>query len=345
MSPHTQREILVDNLFPEGIPRLWCPALSHFQADGSIDAARTERHLAAVAPYAKGIMVPGSTGEGWDMTDAQIRELLVVVLRSARELGLRVLIGVLRKELDQMLAVIEGTISWLCDETGQVPDMAAMLASNVVGFTVCPPSGSNLSPDQMHDSLSAVLELGHPTALYQLPQVTENEMSPECVTQLAASYPNFYLLKDTSGTDRIALAGHDLHGVFLVRGAEGQYHSWLRVGGGPYDGYLLSSANCFAQQLMEVMELANSRIDDAVHLAQRIENVIECCFTIVNDFPASNPFANGNKIIDHVLAWGDKALSQPPPYLSGGDQLPMEFVDQALQVLEQQQLLPQQGYL
>ena len=157
--------------------------------------------------------------------------------------------------------------------------------------------------------LAAVLELGHPTALYQLPQVTENEMSPECVAHLAADYPNFYLLKDTSGADRVALAGLDLQGVFLVRGAEGQYHRWLGPAGGPYDGYLLSTANCFAQELAEVMELSISQIDDAAHLAQRVENAIECCFDIVRDFPAANPFANANKIIDQVMAFGDERLS------------------------------------
>ncbi len=345
MSVSTERQILVEALFPSGIPRLWCPALSHFRADGSIDVARTVSHLESIAPYAKGIMVPGSTGEGWDMNDVQIRELLTVVLRAARELGLHVLIGVLRQELAQMLAVIEGTVSWLCEETEQGSDLAAMLESNVVGFTVCPPSGPDLSAEQICESLTAVLELGHPTALYQLPQVTGNEMSPSCVADLASRYPNFYLLKDTSGTDRIALARLDLKGVFLVRGAEGEYHRWVRAGGGPYDGYLLSSANCFSRELMKVLELANAQVDDAAHLAQRLENVMECCFAIVADFPSANPFANGNKIIDHVLAYGDQAPGKPPPYLSSGGQLPIEYVEQAQQVLEQQQLLPSQGYL
>ncbi len=345
MSDNMQRQTLVETLFPEGIPRLWCPALSHFCADGGIDAARVQRHLEALSPYAKGVLVPGSTGEGWDMDDSQVRALLRVVMRSARSLDLRVLIGVMRSELAQMLAVIEGTVSWLCEEMGQASGLAAMVASNVVGFTVCPPSGCDLSAEQICSSLTAVLELGHPTALYQLPQVTGNEMSPACVAQLAADYGNFYLLKDTSGTDRVALAGQDLQGVFLVRGAEGQYHRWLRGGGGPYDGYLLSTANCFARELSEVMELSGSRVDDAAHLAQRIENVIDCCFDIVSEYPAANPFANANKIIDQVMAFGDSSISAPPPYLSGGEQLPLGFVQQARQVLEQQHLLPRQGYL
>ncbi len=186
MPLNLQRQTLVETLFPDGIPRLWCPALSHFCADGSIDAARVACHLEAISPYAKGIMVPGSTGEGWDMNDAQVRDLLSVVMRSARSLGLRVLIGVMRKEVAQMLAVIEGTVSWLCEEMEQGSGLAAMLAANVVGFTVCPPCGRDLSTEQICSALTDVLELGHPTALYQLPQVTGNEMSPSCVASCSS---------------------------------------------------------------------------------------------------------------------------------------------------------------
>ncbi len=346
MTSQTKRQALVRTLFSAGIPRLWCPVLTHFREDGSVDEQRMAEHLEVLASYAKGILIPGSTGEGWDMDDNRVRELLLIALQAARELDLKLLIGVLRQDVDSMLAVIEGTVSWLCDETGKSTGMAAMMASNVAGFTVCPPRGSELSQQQIGDALSAVLELGHPTALYQLPQVTENEMAPECVAELAADYPNFYLLKDTSGADRVALAGLDLQGVFVVRGAEGQYHRWCRAGGGPYDGYLLSTANCFAQQLAEVMELlAAGQTDDAAHLSQRIENAIEGCFRVVEGFPAANAFTNANKIIDQVMAFGRSALDQPPPYLHGGRQLPREFVERAWQVLEQQQLLPAHGYL
>ena len=346
MSSQTQRQTLVGTFFPAGIPRLWCPVVTHFRADGSIDQPRMVQHLEVLASYAGGILIPGSTGEGWDMDDSRVRELLLMALRAARKFDLKMLIGVLRKDLNSMLAVMEGTVSWLCDETGKATGMAAMMASHVAGFTVCPPQGSELSQQQIGDALSAVLELGHPTALYQLPQVTENEMSPECVAHLAADYPNFYLLKDTSGADRVAQAGLDLQGVFLVRGAEGQYHRWCRAAGGPYDGYLLSTANCFAQELAEVMELsAAGQTDDAAHLSQRIENAIEGCFRVVEGFPAANAFTNANKIIDQIMAFGQFALDKPPPYLHGGRQLPLEFVQQAWQILERQQLLPDHGYM
>ena len=169
------------------------------------------------------------------------------------ELDLSVLIGVLRKNLAEMLAVIEGTASWLCDRTGTSSDLAAMSASGVVGFTVCPPSGAELTQEQIRDGLAAVLELGHPTALYQLPQVTRNEVSPESVAWLAARYPHFYLLR--TRVEKIVSPWR----MWISRclpGArrEGQYARWLKTGGGPYDGFLLSSANCMARELAAMMQ-------------------------------------------------------------------------------------------
>ena len=127
------------------------------------------------------------------------------------------LIGVLRKNLAEMLAVMEDTVHWLRERTGTSSDRAAMSASGVVGFTVCAPSGAELSQPEIRDGLAAVLEMGQPTAIYQLPQVTQNEVAPETAAWLAARYAHFYLLKDTSGQDRVALSGVDLQGVFLCR--------------------------------------------------------------------------------------------------------------------------------
>ena len=66
------------------------------------------------------------------------------------------------------------------------------------------------------------------TSVCQLPQVTGNEMSPAIVAALAARFSNFYLFKDTGGNDRVAESGLELDGVFLVRGAEGDYARWPR---------------------------------------------------------------------------------------------------------------------
>ena len=256
------------------------------------------------------------------------------------------LIGVLRKSLSEMLAAIPDTVTWLQTRTGQRSADAAMSAASVVGFVVCAPSGAELSQDEIHDGLAAVLELGHPTAIYQLPQVTQNEVSPASVARLAARYSHLYMMKDTSGTDRVALADADLSGLFLVRGAEGQYATWLKTGGGRYDGLLLSSANCLAAELAAMMHaLETGGRGQADHMADKLQQIVGRCFEIVSDYPAANPFTNANKILDQIMAYGHDAAQQPPPYLHGGHQLPSSFIAQAYQLALKCDLVPSRGYM
>jgi dihydrodipicolinate synthase/N-acetylneuraminate lyase len=339
------RQQLVTRLFSAGIPSLWCPPLTHFDADGWIDSRRIHRHLEWIAPHARGILVPGSTGEGWELTSDQTFALLSVVLDAARRLDLKVLIGVLKHDTAAMVETITDTVDWLRWTLGveQWSDVAA--ESGVVGFTVCPPKGSDLTQGQIAASLKEILGLGYPVALYQLPQVTGNEISPEAVAELARDFPHFFLFKDTSGQDRVALSGADLGGVFLVRGAEGGYDRWTKSAGGPYDGLLLSSANCFAAELASIQRLLReNRPREAAALSARVERVITRCFTVVASFPAGNAFTNANKTLDHVMAFGEHAVRQPPPLLHSGRRLPTEYIEEAAAALREESLWPQQGY-
>lgn len=342
----SRRQQWVSRMFPDGIPRLWCPPLTHFHADGRIDAERIRAHLGSLVPFVRGVLVPGSTGEGWDMTRDEVRQLLEVVLAAARELHMHVLIGVLHRQLADMLRTIDETVLWLAGSRSGEAATEKLLAAGVVGFTVCPPSGESLTQEDLRGGLASVLDRGYPTAIYQLPQVTGNEVTAESVAWLAARYPHFYLMKDTSGFDRVAMSGVDLGGVFLVRGAEGRYAHWWKENGGPYDGMLLSSANCVARDLCGVVELlSRSQMEDAVRLADRLERLVQGCFDIVREHVAANPFTNANKILDHVLAHGPASLDRPPPYLHGGLQLPVEFVVQAFELVQELDFLPAHGYL
>ncbi|MBM4089737.1 MAG: dihydrodipicolinate synthase family protein [Planctomycetes bacterium] len=340
-----QRKALIGDLFPAGVPRLWCPSLTHFRARGELDETRIRRHLHFLAPYVKGLLVPGSTGEGWEMNDDDIRRLLEVVLQAARPAGMRVLIGVLKHTLTEMLQCADTTVTWLAARADGKSPQDALVQSGAVGFTVCPPRGRTFSQTDIEGALSCILERGLPTALYQLPQVTDNEMSPETVASLASRYPNFYLFKDTSGGDRVAVSGLDLGGVFLVRGAEGGYARWTRAGSGPYDGLLLSTANVFAPQLHAVLELlARGRSGEAAELSRRVETVVQQTFALVADFPVGNAFTNANKLLDHIMAHGSAAQEYEPPLLRGGTRLPAEFVERAATFLRGAGLFPDAGY-
>jgi len=328
--PHSvlhRREACIADLFPQGMPRLWCPILTHFRGPRQLDAERITRHLQHLAPYVQGILVPGSTGEGWEMTDDDVLELLAVVLDAVQGRGIKVLIGVLKTDIAAVLNCLDTTARWLLRHSGCSAMEEVFASTGVVGFTVCPPCGSELGQEAIAAALTQVLERGLPTALYQLPQVTQNEMSPDTVRQLAAQFPNFYLLKDTSGRDRIAESAVDLNGVFLVRGAEGDYARWPKAAGGPYDGFLLSTANTLAAPLSEILRLLDVRNpEEARELSRRVSCLVEQCFAAASSCPAGNPFTNANKALDHVLTYGAAALEHEPPWLYSGVRLPHSLI-------------------
>jgi dihydrodipicolinate synthase/N-acetylneuraminate lyase len=343
---HPARQGLIEALFPEGMPGLWCPPLTHFEAGGKIDRGRIERHLAQIAPHVRGLLVPGSTGEGWQLENAAVREVLTIVIAAAQRWNLHVLIGVLKHDAAEMAETITATTHWLQAMAGTRDWFELTRQTHVVGFTICAPRGEDLTQEQILAGLEQVLRLQHPTALYQLPQVTGNEIAPATFLQLVDRYPNVFLWKDTSGQDWVARAGIDPGGVFLVRGAEGGYSRWLKSAGGPYDGLLLSSANNFAPQLAEIQRcLSTGRRQEADGLADRVERVVTRCFDVVAGVSAGNPFTNANKLLDHALAFGPDAMRRPSPMLHGGQRLPSELIEPVMAALREQDWLPERGYL
>jgi dihydrodipicolinate synthase/N-acetylneuraminate lyase len=245
-----KRQACVREFFPSGIPRLWCPLLTHYQNDGAIDLDRMSAHFHHIVPWVKGFLIPGSTGDGWELDEQETMQVAEFALKQARRHEIHVLLGALKRDTESVQRTISGMLR-LIDPNGLSGDNALQMLKDkrVCGFTVCPPAGKMLTQADMEAGLSGILDLGLPTALYQLPQVTENEVSPETFGRLLEKYFNLILFKDSSGQDRIATSTVNKGDVFLVRGAEGDYAKWLRDTGGPYAGFLLSTANCFAREL------------------------------------------------------------------------------------------------
>jgi dihydrodipicolinate synthase/N-acetylneuraminate lyase len=345
----TQRRSLTARLFPEGPPSLWCPLITHYDDDGRIDAARTAAHLTHLAPYVKGLLVPGSTGDAWQMTEEQVRDVVTAALGPAGRLGQRVLVGVLKPDAEDTARFLRELAKWL---SGASTGVAAsrLAARNVCGFTICGPSGEELTPPEIGYGLTMSLESGLPLALYQLPQVTQNEMPPDMVQDLAMRFPNFIVFKDTSGEDSVAASRKKPAGIILLRGAEGDYARWYVGGGGPgcgpYHGFLLSTANCFARQLAELMEdLRSGRRADAETKSTRLTEVVADLFDIVKPLKDGNSFANANKAADHFFAFGSRATAVPPPRLHSGNRLPIDVIQAAGAALQQHGLMPTRGYL
>jgi len=317
------------------VPRLWCPPLAHYDRDGRIDHIRGAAHLAFIARWSRGWLVPGSTGDGWELTPAETQEVVDLALAEGARLGATVLVGALHPDASEAARVVRET--------------SARLGDAPCGFAVCPPKGSDLTQQAIGRALENLLALAAPLALYQLPQVTENEMSSGLVASLAHRFPNFILLKDTSGVDRVAAAqaaGLDLEGVFMVRGAEGEYAAHLRPNGGGYDGLLLSTANSFGAELSEIIELSLAgRRAEAEQISSRLSALVVELFTVVESIPDGNPFANAAKAADHFFAFGPQALAAPPPRLHAGSVLPREVLSATYDALRRYDLLPGCGYL
>ncbi|MGC9349885.1 MAG: dihydrodipicolinate synthase family protein [Anaerolineae bacterium] len=341
-----RREDLLDRMVGRPIPRLWCPPLTHYTPEGDIDAQRMRAHWQTMCEAVGGFLVPGSTGDGWEMTETEITEVLRTASDLAVELDTLLLVGVLRTEVDAMLDVIHRTVRRLKDETGEDEALIAFTQRHIAGFTICPPQGSDLSQVEIHRALARVLELGYPTAVYQLPQVTENEISATVFRDLATDYPNLILFKDSSGQDRVALSDEGESGVFLMRGAEGNYARWLRKSGGCYDGLLLSTANCFARELGQIITwLEEGRTEDADELSRRLTDVVNAVFATVADLEQGNAFANANKAMDHFMAHGPDAVEAKSPLLHTGIRLPQDVMHKTKEILERGNLLPADGYL
>ncbi|MDJ0593029.1 MAG: dihydrodipicolinate synthase family protein [Pleurocapsa sp. MO_226.B13] len=341
-----QRQNLVRELVGGEMPRLWCPPLTHYTSEGSLDKERIAAHWASMVPNVNAFLVPGSTGDGWEMSDDEIKELLDFTIELAGKLDALLLIGVLKSDVSSMCEAIAKILTMLEQKAGVEDPIEVLKRTKVCGFTVCPAHGNQLTQEQIQVDLETVLALNLPTAIYQLPQITANEMSSTLIARLAECYPNFFLFKDSSGSDRVALADSNQSGIFLVRGAEGQYSEWLQESGGPYHGLLLSTANCFSAQLRAIVTLLeDGRIKEAKNLSDRLTQVVDLVFKLVSNLPQGNPFTNANKAIDHFLAYGSEADRFPPPMLYSGIRLPEKVIREVGEILKKAQLISKTGYL
>jgi dihydrodipicolinate synthase/N-acetylneuraminate lyase len=340
------RRTVINRLFGEGIPHLWCPPLTHYTDEGDIDLERMAAHLGHMSGWIKTYLVPGTTSDGWEMTEAQIRRVLTFDLDIAQKLNIQILVGILKTDAEAARQSIVDTLVWLKERTGIGNNEEVIEKTPVCGFAVCPPRGGNLTQEQIYSALVPILELGVPVALYQLPQVTKNEMSPETIAQLAAEFGNFYLFKDSSGHDRVALSGLEFGGVYLLRGGEGDYHKWLHTVGGSYDGFLLGSANCFTGHLKSIIEnLLAGDMKAAQDLSTRITSVVKKVLNGAVGLPSGNAFTNANKALDHFFAHGPKAIDVGSPRICSDQRLPAEIITIASQALTDNGLMPINGYL
>lgn len=343
------RRAMISRMFPQGVPPLLCPPITHYATDGALDAARTRAHARIFSRSAPCVLVPGSTGDAWELSPGEVRRLLEIHIGQARDLGYSVLVGALHPDPAETRRSIVDRLGLLKALAGTASADRALAATRVVGFTVCGASGAELTQEAIGESLRRILDLGLPTAIYQLPQTTRNEISPDVVDRLIEEFPNLWLVKDSSGSDRVVRSGMRRSGVTFVRGAEGDYSAWLGRENGEaerkYDGFLLSSANAMAEPLSQMICLlrAGDR-PSAFELSSRIDSVVRAVFAEAATLPFGNPFANANKALDHIMAWGG-ANKAPSPRTHDGSRLPIGLLSTAEVALRMGGFFPEQGYM
>ncbi len=343
-----RRKALHRELFPGGIPRFWCPLLTHYRNDGGIDFDRMSRHLDHIIPWVKGFLIPGSTGDGWELDDDETLKVAEFAIRKASAYKASLLLGVLKADTGTMERTISDLLALIERETGisKKKTADALKAAGVCGFTVCPPRGKTLTQADIETGLSRILDMGLPTALYQLPQITENEAAPETFGKLVQKYSNVILFKDSSGQDGIAMSRVDKGDVFMVRGAEGEYARWLKDSGGPYDGFLLSTANCFPREIRDIIEsLEKGSVEKARGISERITLAVNEVFSLVQSLPCGNAFTNANKAFDHFFAFGPAASAVEGPMLHAKIRIPGEIIAATGTVLSRYGFMPSKGYM
>lgn len=341
-----ERKDLIKQLYPDKIPALWCPLLVHYNEKGHADHDRIETHLNTIHSSVHSFLIFGTVGDGWDLKKEEKIDLLKHYIELSEPFGLQLLVGVLHPQTRDVLEEMKEWVAFFQTSSGINDPVEAMKACHVYGFAVCPPVGKNLPQSVLYQAMRSVMDLNLPTVLYQLPQVTQNEISPESVQTLSQTYPNFYMLKDSSGTDGIVCSGSDYHGVFCLRGMEGAYTWWYHSAPERYNGFLLSTGNCLGDDLKRMLTLADEgHLDEAKNLSDRIERVLFSVIKAIENWGDSNPFARANKCLDHIMAYGDRWKEASGPLLYSGKRIPFKYLEFAHRVLEENGWTIKKGYL
>lgn len=336
------RHELQQAAFGSGPDPLWVPLLSHYAPDTGpvrFDRLRTHAHIQAVRPYASQFLIAGLTGDGWEMAEPQFRQLLEW-LRSndVFDIDCRVLIGTPGRTTDEVLECIR-TVSDALPDLGQPP-------SPFVGIVVCPPVNETANQDQIEAHFRTVLDnTTMPVAVYQLPRVTGCRIQPKTLQKLALDEPRVILFVDSSGPDFIAKSGTYLDDLILVRGADGGYAEALEPIG-PYDGLLVSTANVFARELREILDLLSGGAGDAARAKSAdLAGLAKRLFAAVGSLPVGNTFANANRIVDHFLACGAQWNQLEPPLLHNGSTYELDLMTEMARIVNEAIGLPHTGYL
>lgn len=319
---------------------LWAPILTHYdQSAERLDRERTKAQVRHITPYVRQYLVAGTTGDGWEMSDAVLEDWIELATQS----------DVFSPDHQLLFGAFGETTDVVIDRALAIERATkhSPLAATYAGLTVCAPVAPDADQRQIVDHFDRILKATTSNiAIYQLPQVVKCEIAPETFAALAIGNDRIRYFKDTSGADEVVRAGKNTGTATLLRGAEGDYASHLKAAGGRYDGWLLSTANGFSRELRNIAQLVETgQIDCADRASHNLTELVEQLFAAAQNLPSGNPFSNSNRAVDHLFAFGANWRDAPSARLVSGQALPSTFIADVAEIVSQNGVGTGEGYM
>ena len=149
--PETRYQLQQALLFKnsqEHRPHLYAAAIAHFHSDGTIDAGRMRNYTSTLAQNVDGILLGGSTAEGWTMSldqyNATIHPTLDALDEVDEEIRPSVIFGIMKRNRDDVHECIDMCLEVITQRYGEdTSDKGvcnAISKAGVSGFLI-PPTG------------------------------------------------------------------------------------------------------------------------------------------------------------------------------------------------------------
>ncbi|MBE5761019.1 MAG: hypothetical protein E7334_03365 [Clostridiales bacterium] len=336
-----KRNELMQRLFPGGVPRIWCPMLTHYNPDGGIDGFRMRAMLRSLYPHVGGLVAAGETGDGYRLTRKQCDSVLNICLEDSKALGMRVLFAVLEDEAQDAFGCIYYHLAALERKFKKGDHIENLIAAGLCGYLVYLPVGDDMTDEELVDDLTPIMELGVPIALVNDPAVTHNQLSPKSICEFAHKYPHFFCYQDKSGRDEFVLSQYDDDTLYTLRGFEYDYSSWFDR----YDGFMVPSANCFASAIARIWaEREDGEPGSADDISLRITNAVRGLVEL-GERMEGDVLQNAARLGDHFRAYGKDSWDVDPSLTFGGEEIPYKLIEAAGDIINDNGLSNENGYM
>ena len=255
---------------------LWAPILTHYELadDLRLNKALIKKHMKWLEPSVKQFLVCGTTGDGWIVSDKLINDWLEILTeKNFLTDQNKILFGAFGNTTKEVLHRAKLIEDYLIDHTCE---------ASFFGLTLCAPVNEKITQNEIIKHFEKIIENTLlPISIYQLPQVVKCEIKPETLKYLKDKFKKrIVLFKDTSDEDKVIDSKIDFGDLKFLRGAEKNYFDHIKPRG-KYDGFLLSTANCFGKVLREILkEVEKNNFEKAENLSKKLSDVIRVSFDL-----------------------------------------------------------------